>query len=215
MKLPIIAALTLLATPALAADLAVKAQPILGLNTACTPTSCTGLYVGANLGGSGTNADILGSGINNSIFAGGGIVGGTVGYQYSQNNWFLAAEASVNYEFQTQASINGVSGNANGFLGYEIVKLGGNVAALFNSTAAPVAIPPTLSNAVISPYILFGGVERSFANGWASGAGVTFDVGPHSFIDVKYMHVSYGPSSNAAFGLSEENLIFAGLNYKF
>lgn len=204
-----------------AADIA-KAAPLTTMfGQPCTPTSCTGFYVGGQIGGAGTNADVIGNGVNGSVFAGGGIAAVNAGYQYAAGNWFAAAEAAVGYQFQTGATVqniagasSGIQGNGSGFLAYQIVKAGGNLSALLGD-APPISISPKLKDALISPYVLVGGVERSFATGWATGAGATFDIGPRTFVDVKYMYVSYGPSSKGAFQLSNENLLFVGLNYKF
>lgn len=205
----------LVSLPAMAADLTTKAAPLTTIfGQPCTPTSCSGFYVGAQIGGAGTNADVIGNGVNGSVFAGGGITAFDVGYQYATGNWFAGAEAAVGYQFQTGATVQGLQGNGSGFLAYQIVKAGGNLGALLGS-AAPISISPKLQDALISPYLLTGGVERAFATGWATGAGATFDISPRMFLDVKYMYVSYGPSQKGAFQLSNENLLFVGLNYKF
>jgi opacity protein-like surface antigen len=208
-----------LAPIAFAADLTLPVRaPAIALpdpGSACTPTSCSGFYVGGQLAGVGSNADIIGNGVNGSVFAGGGIPMATVGYQYASGNWFFGAEGAVGWQVSTKANIGGVTGNENGFISYQIGKVGGNLAGLFGNSAAPIAIPPKLANALISPYVLLGAVERPFASGWASGAGATFDIGPHTFVDIKYMYVNYGPSSNGAFNMKSENLLTAGVNYKF
>lgn len=182
----------------------------------CTPTSCSGFYVGGVIGGAGTNADIIGNGVNGSVFAGGGIMGANVGYQYASGPWFVGAEAGLAYQFQTGATVNNVSGNASGLFGYQIVKFGGDLSGLLNNgNATGISIPPKLAQSLISPYLLTGAVERSFATGWATGAGATFDIGQHLFLDTKYMFVNYGPSNNGAMHLTNENLLLLGVNYKF
>jgi opacity protein-like surface antigen len=215
-KLLLASAAALLATSALAADLPpqiTKASPVLA-GSACTPVACSGFYAGGTFGGVGTNLDIIGSGVNNSLFAGGGITALDVGYQYANAQMILGLEASVGYQFQTSASVNGVSGNASGLFAYQIGKLGGNISALFGGQP-PVTIPPQLAATQIGLYALVGAVERQFANGWATGAGAMFDIGPHSFVDLKYMHVQYGPSTHGQAQLSNENLVLVGLNYKW
>ena len=64
--------------PAAAADLTVKTKAVPFLTstpctvaTATTPLSCSGFYIGGGISGQGTNADIVGNGINGSVFAGG------------------------------------------------------------------------------------------------------------------------------------------------
>jgi len=201
---------------ALAGDIAAPAPVVTKAiaASACTPVSCNGFYMGGTFGGSGTNLDIVGSGVNNSIFAGGGVAAFDLGYQWTTPAWFLGLEGAVGGQFNTNSSVNNVSGNASGLLAYQIGKAGGNISALFGSQA-PITIPPQLAASQIGAYLLTGAVERQFATGWASGAGAEFDVGPHSFVDLKYMHVQYGPSSNGRAQLSNEDLVLVGLNYKW
>ena len=76
LKLLLLTLMVLLPVSAVAADLPVKnATP----SKTWTTTSATGCYLGANVMGVGSNLDIIGSGINGSVFAGGALLGGTAG----------------------------------------------------------------------------------------------------------------------------------------
>src|SRR5262249_47103460 len=146
----------------------------------CTPTSCSGWYAGGALVGFGGNADILGNGINGSIFAGGGAIGLDVGYELWNGQWFAAAEFNALYESNPNAGATNFP--QGGFLGVMQVKLGGNAAALFGgSTPAPsqgpISVPQVLLNSVISPYVQFGDAIRKGSSQWVSGAGVQASVG--------------------------------------
>ncbi|MDE2471873.1 MAG: hypothetical protein KGL35_24895 [Bradyrhizobium sp.] len=213
--LSITLAVAVLSGAAHAADLGAKAptSPPLA-SSPCTPVSCTGFYVGGSFGGVGSNLDIIGAGVNNSVFAGGGITAFDIGYQYTDTKMILGLEAAAGYQFATHATVNGVTGNTAGLFAYQIGKVGGNISALFGGQP-PVSVPPQLAASQIGLYALAGAVERQFATGWATGAGVEFDVGPHTFIDAKYMHVQYGPSVHRRAQLSDENIALVGLNYKF
>lgn len=205
---------------AIAADLITKAVPALVPSNGCTPTSCTGAYVGFGIYGDGTNANIIGNGLDNSVFAGGVIPSINLGYQYAAGNWFFAGELDFAGQFQTQSTVNGLSGNQNGPLFMQIVKVGGNLSSLLG-TQSPITIPPTLSAAVISPYVFIGPAEHGFGlgggfvSGTASGAGVTFDIGKNWFGDLRYTNIQYGASSNAAFNFNSQNIIGVSFNYKF
>jgi len=207
------AALAFNASPASAADVSppvvAKAAPLLG--SVCSPTGCTGLYVGGWMAGNGTNANIIGSGLNGSVFGAGGLPGITAGYQFANGTWFAAAEASVGY----QINIGGAVNNEGGLYAEEILKLGGQL-NLLGSTTAPIGIPQQIAAQLISPYVLIGGVERGFANGWATGAGAEFDLAPHLFLDLRYEYVNYGGGAvNGATAFNAENIVRLGLNYKF
>lgn len=201
-----------------AADVNVPvAKSVLGFGTPCTPLSCTGFYAGFSISGNGSNADIIGNGINGSVFAGGVIPSLDVGYLYREGSWLLGAEVGLGYQMGSSVSVNGIGGNDNGVFAYQVVKAGGDLSALLG-TQQPIAIPPLLANTVIAPYVQLGIAEHSFAGSWASGfasgAGVLFDIGPHAFLDVSYLNVQYSVTSGAL-SIGPQNIVKAGFGYKF
>ena len=216
------ALLALLFLPAMidaarASDIASPASSVTA-SPACTPLACTGWYVGGGIGGAGSNADIIGNGINGSVFAGGSIPFANAGYQYAQGNWLFGAEGGLGYQLSSSVTINGAGNNTNGMFAYQIFEAGGNVAALLGNSA-PITIPPALANALINVYGFVGLAEHQFAGGWASGtasgAGAKFDIGPSSFIDLKYMNVQYGATKTGSLSLSAENLLLVSYEHKF
>lgn len=122
------AALAALALPAVAADMAVKAQPnIVGTFGGCAPQSCSGWYAGFGILGDGNNADVVGNGVNGSVFSTGGALKVQGGYQLWNGNWFAAIEGSVGYEFTTNATAGIITKDGGSrFIGTELVKLGYN-----------------------------------------------------------------------------------------
>lgn len=217
MKLKTLAALAgaiLSITTAHAADLAVKAPSGLFASTPCTPTSCSGWYVGFGLTGNGTNADIVGSGINGSIFAAGGALDLHGGYQFWNGQYFAALEGGIGYQFTN----GGAPLSGSNVTGYEIVKLGIGLQSLFNTTTAttvpgqtdaPISIPAALSNALISPYIALGGIQTRGVSVWANGAGAEFVLASHYNLDLRYMYAA--PQQN----LGAVQQVTLGLNYHF
>lgn len=208
-----------LAPRSYAADnLAVK-MPSLVTGSACTPTSCSGPYIGGGIGGVGTNLDVIGNGLNGSAFAGGVIPTIKFGYLYAQNNWLFGAEASLAYQTSTSTTVAGVGGNQNGLLFTQGVKFGGNFSALLGQAQSPITIPPALANSLINVYAQVGAAEHQFVGGFVSGAyggaGVLFDVGPHSFIDVDYKNIQYGATKNGPSLFNSENVFTVSFNYKF
>ena len=202
------------------AQLVTKA-PSLYSTGPCTPTSCTGFYVGGMMAGNGTNADIVGSGLSGSVFAGGGIPSIVAGYQFANGVYFAAAEVSIGW--QIDVNTNTVASGAKvanttetGYMAFEGAKVGMQFAGILGSQSAPIGIPTALAARLISPYIIIGAVERPFANGWSTGAGATFDLSPTLFLDIRYMYINYGAGAvvnNIMF--PSENLVSVGLNYKF
>src|SRR5947209_18566166 len=96
--LKILPALLALGTvPAIAADLPVATKAPAYVPT-CTVANCTGFYIGGHIEGEGSNADIIGSGINGSIFAGGAGLGIHAGYQLWNGQFFAAGEVGGTYD---------------------------------------------------------------------------------------------------------------------
>src|ERR1700729_1488012 len=98
----------LAATSAFAADLPkplVKA-PVKPAPVVCSLTQCNVWFLGAGMFGAGSNIDIIGQGISNSVFANGGMVLADAGAQAWYNGIFLGAENMVGWAFGSPSSIN-------------------------------------------------------------------------------------------------------------
>lgn len=210
-----------------AADMPVKAAPapvwaLIGnpcmVATALTPLSCSGFYVGAGLAGQGSNADIVGNGINGSVFAGGMTPTMDIGYQYAQGNWIFAAEFDVGYAMGTAATIAGVGSNVNGLHFTELVKAGGNLAALLG-TQQQITIPPALANSVIAPYVGVGQAQWQLVGAWANGnvgaAGVLFDIGPQWFGDLRYSYTDFSGAKSQGIVVNNDQSLLVTVNRKF
>lgn len=204
--------------PALAADMQLKAPPRFAPVDPCTQQSCSGWYVGGDLMGIVSSIDVIGQGINNSILAGGGIIGGHVGYQFWNGKWFLAFEGGVAY----QASNNGAVAPALGtdrIVGTELVKIGYGLAGIFGQAAvAPatptqspvgITVPASLTEALITPYIITGAMQRGRSTQAVSGVGSEFLLAQQWNLSLDYL---YGAPMDNKPAL---NLVRLGLNYKF
>lgn len=199
-----------------AADMAVKAQPAL---PSCSPQQCSGFYVGANLTGVGSNIDILGGGVNGSLFAGGAMMGANVGYQFWNGKVFFAFEVSGDYDTMGAASSNGR------WFASEVVKFGMGLQGLFGAATAPtsptqtpvsISVPASIMQALTSPYIQLGGAQRPGRSGWVTGAGMDFIIAQNWNLDLSYMHVTYSDKSLAPDKVEKsEDLAKLSLNYKF
>lgn len=214
-SLLLIAALTSLAMPAVAADMAVKAPPLAPV-PACMPSNCSGWYAGMNLTGTMTNADIIGNGVGGSLAGGGQSIGAQGGYQFANGTWFFGPEFAANY---VVTGNDPTTGSAKYRIG-EYVKVGTTLANILNlgsGSATGPGIPAALANSVISPYLLFGAVQSGFGQGWATGAGVEFSLVQNWFLDTRYQYNNYGGGATVMPGVvaKSENLVTAGLNYKF
>jgi opacity protein-like surface antigen len=185
----------------------------------CTPQNCSGWYGGFGFAGAGSNVDIVGQGINNSVFSAGGIIKAQGGYQFWNGSWFAAIDLSVGGEFTTTTSAGvPVVPNQKGqskLFGSEMIKLGYN---FFSSPASgpvvpsqspiPLIVPANLL-AASTPYFQFGGVQRRGQTAWGNGAGFQTVIAQGWTSDVKYI---FSPSQN---GLPTDNLVMVEINKHF
>jgi opacity protein-like surface antigen len=181
----------------------------------CIPTACTGFYLGVNLTGAMTNADVIGNGVNGSLAAGGQSIGLQGGYQFASGGWFWGGEVAANYIVNTNSILT--NGAATRYRVGEYLKVGTQLANILNLGGIPgPGIPDSLASRVISPYVLFGAVQSGIGQGWATGAGVEFAVTQNWFVDTRYTYVNYGSANVQPNVVAKtENLVTAGLNYKF
>jgi hypothetical protein len=182
---------------------------------------CTGWYVGGHVEGLGSNADILGSGINGSLFAGGAGLGLHGGYQLWNGNFFAAAEIGGTYDVGGQTLIGDVAGVKPWSVDY-LAKFGYGLQGFFSSGAAtpsqgPVTIFQNLNAALISPYGIVGGRTRNFGTGLVTGAGAEYTLGGGWNAYAEYLHVNYNQTVNglAPVSIGTENVVRAGINRKF
>lgn len=209
--------------PASAAELAVPKIPrLVNVPRApCTMLTCSGWYAGVSIIGVGSNVDILGSGIRNSVFADGAALGLVGGYQVWEGNYFFAAEIGGAY----QAAGNPVLAGRDRprWITWQLVKFGGLLSGLFSGdqttptqTPDPITIPQKLAASLLSPYVQLGFVERPWGAGWATGAGAEFIIAPGWNADLSYLYVEYdGAAVNPAQHFNNENLIKLSVIRKF
>lgn len=213
-----------ISTAALAGDLAspsvvTKTSTVApcAAGTSSTPLSCSGFYVGAGLAGEGSNANIIGNGIDGSVFAGGMTPTIDAGYQYMQGNWIFGAEFDIGYAVGTGASVNGVGNGFNGFRLTEDFQVGGNLSGLLG-TQTPITIPAQLANSVLGPYVHLGTTQwqlpGAWANGLVSGAGVKFDISPRLFGDLRYTYTNFSSARAGGLTINDDNSLLVTINYK-
>jgi outer membrane immunogenic protein len=211
-KLLLSAAATLLvAGPASAADLAVKAPPP---GAAFIASPWDGLYVGGNVGYGETSFDVTATGFGTlASVHGNGVVGGfQAGYNKQYGTFVLGLETDFDLT-SIENTTAGVSSKLPWF-GTTRTRLGFliNPALLLYGTGG----------------VAYGRVEESVPGasvkipgvGWAAGAGLQYALTPQWSIGAEYLHIELdGPSANAG-GISIDtkattDLGRATLNYKF
>jgi outer membrane immunogenic protein len=207
------AATMLIAGPASAADLAVKAPPP---GPAYIASPWDGLYIGGNVGYGETSfsetASVPGASASASVH-GNGVVGG---FQAGYNKQFGTFVLGLETDFDLTSIENTTAGVSTKlpWFGTTRTRLGFliNPALLLYGTGG----------------VAYGRVEQSVPGasvktpgvGWAAGAGVQYAFTPQWSIGAEYLHVELdGPSANIG-GLSVStkattDLGRATLNYKF
>jgi outer membrane immunogenic protein len=243
------AGLIALATPALAADMApapvyTKAPP-----PVVAVYNWTGFYIGISGGGDWGRASVfagaVGLPITNGFGTNGGLVGGTVGYNYQVNKWVFGFEGDFsgvwsqgtgpdippfNPIFSQQVTENWLA-TARGRIGFLaapqllLYGTGGFAAADVNqkvSTNPPgCGVPGTLACTSIS--------ETQTMTGWTAGAGAEWKINQHWSVKGEYLYVDLGqtsffnpaPVTPLATFLNDQrlrlhdNIVRVGVNYTF
>lgn len=196
-RLFVIAFASLLSSTAYAADVPLPLKSPFAA-VVCTPQNCSGFYAGFGVLGDGSNIDIVGNGVNGSVFSAGGVIKLQGGYQFWSGSFFAAIDGSVGYEFTTptSAAISATSApHGSKFVGMELVKLGYNFLSsppqLANIVPSQSPIPilaPASILANSTPYFTFGGMQRRGVSEWVNGAGVQTIIAAGWSTDIKYLY---------------------------
>lgn len=211
------AVLACMASAAFAADtFPAKAVPFASTSP-CVPMSCSGWYAGFGILGDGSNADIVGNGINGSVFSSGGAIKLQAGYQLWNGAFFAAIEGGVGYEFTTNSSAGLPIAEKSGskFIGTELVKLGYNffpqaASAVTTPSQSPIPlVVPANLLASTTPYFVFGGMQRRGISEWVNGAGMQTVIAAGWSTDLKYL---YAPSQQ---GVPATSVVMFELNKHF
>ena len=218
MKRLVLAGVTLLAfaTSAVAADLPPAQTPYYKAPAFVPPPyGWTGFYLGINGGAAlGSSSWDTAGGFNTS----GGVVGGTVGYNYQFGRAVLGAEGDIDW--------SGISGSTNNGC-----PLGCKTSDSWLSTArARVGYAADRFMPYVTGGAAFGNINASTAGlttsatnaGWTVGGGIEFGIAGGWSAKAEYLYVNLGKfncglncgaaSDNVSF---TTNLIRAGVNYRF
>lgn len=210
-------ALALLGSNASAADLPVKApprmvQPVL--------YNWTGWYIGINGGGGWGRSDVTGPvfSTGGSFRTSGGLVGGTLGYNWQSALWVFGLETDIDWTnirgsapcgvgaFATSCEVrNDFLGTFRGRLGYA----GWDRALLY--------ITGGLAYGNIKTNIVGFGSGSSTKAGWTLGGGIEFAIQGPWTAKVEYLYADLGRGGGVLGSDSKwnANIVRAGINYRF
>jgi outer membrane immunogenic protein len=216
--------LMILAGSASAADLGPRYRPVVPKAPVMAPYyNWTGFYLGINGGGAWGSSEW--SGIPGSFDTSGGLIGGTIGYNWQTGPVVFGLEGDADW-----ASIDGST-------------TGGNCAGLACKTESNflATVSGRLGYAFdrVMPYVTgglaIGNIKATYPGfpevddtntGWTAGGGIEFAFAGNWTAKVEYLHVdlgdiSCGPGTSCAFpgvgntvDLTEE-VVRGGINYRF
>jgi outer membrane immunogenic protein len=212
------------ALAAQAADLPYRGPPRAPAYLPPTVYNWSGLYIGVNGGGAFGNSNHTDTflGVATGDFdVSGGLVGGTVGFNYQVGAWVWGLEGDIDW-----ANVKGTSGafaTAQGLTTYESElrwlstfrgRLGyawDRVLPYVTGGLAMGSVRGTVSN----PVVVVTGTETQV--GWTLGAGVEYAVTPNVSLKGEYLYVDLGTATPIAQDSIEftTHVVRAGLNWKF
>jgi len=220
-------ALVVLASPALAADLAARPYTKAPPPVMAAIYDWSGFYIGVNGGGGWTHNtwDLVGGGREGSHDSSGGTVGGQVGYRWQMGQIVFGLEAQGNWADFSGDNVSALFGTRNrtktdalGLFTGQVGYAWNNVLLYAKGGAAVTSNKYTITNAATGALL---GSNNDTRWGGVVGAGLEYGFAPNWSLGVEYDHlfmdrhtVSFG-----AFGSDsikqDVDLFTARLNYRF
>lgn len=163
----------------------------------------TGVYLGVNGGGGWGTAKAAGFDWDVS----GGLIGGTVGYNWQFGTWVLGLEGDADWA-NISGSLTGTSAKAN-FLS----TIRGRVGYSFDRWMPYVTGGLAVGNVKVEE---MGLSESKTHAGWTVGTGVEFAFAPQWSAKVEYLYVDLGNIGYSGGNLDfTSNIVRGGINYRF
>jgi outer membrane immunogenic protein len=181
----------------------------------------TGFYVGINGGGAWGTADwsnAIGTADSNTA---GGLVGGTLGYNYQINQLVLGIEGDIDWSNLRGTATNGIcAGTSCEFRNTWLATVRGRVGYAFDRFMPYVTGGVAFGDVKMTP---FGTTDdRETKTGWTVGGGLEAALAGPWTAKVEYLYVDLGKADcgSSICGIPTEvdakaHVVRAGLNYRF
>ena len=220
-------ALVVLASPALAADLAARPYTKAPPPVMAAIYDWSGFYIGVNGGGGWTHNtwDLVGGGREGSHDSSGGTVGGQVGYRWQMGQIVFGLEAQGNWADFSGDNVSALFGTRNrtktdalGLFTGQVGYAWNNVLLYAKGGAAVTSNKYTISNAATGAFL---GSNDNTRWGGVVGAGLEYGFAPNWSLGFEYDHlfmdrqtVSFGALGSDSIK-QDADLFTARLNYRF
>ena len=220
-------ALVVLASPALAADLAARPYTKAPPPVMAAIYDWSGFYIGVNGGGGWTHNtwDVVGGGREGSHDSSGGTIGGQVGYRWQMGQFVFGVEAQGNwadFSGDNQSALFGTRNrtktDAFGLFTSQVGYAFNNVLVYAKGGAAITSNTYTITNAATGAFL---GSNDNTRWGGVVGAGLEYGFAPNWSLGVEYDHlfmdrqtVSFGALGSDSIK-QDADLFTARLNYRF
>jgi len=178
------------------------------------PYNWTGFYIGINGGGGWGRSGFSDPVSSGSFDASGGLVGGTLGYNYQIGQFVLGAEGDIDWSSFSGSTPCGVTNceTRNNWLSTVRGRVGYAIDRFMPYVTGGAAFGDIKSS------VDGVGEATSTKTGWTVGGGIEAAIDGPWTAKVEYLHVDLGdaatvvPGSNASFNA---NIVRAGINYRF
>ena len=220
-------ALVVLASPALAADLAARPYTKAPPPVMAAIYDWSGFYIGVNGGGGWTHNtwDVVGGGREGSHDSSGGTIGGQVGYRWQMGQFVFGVEAQGNWADFSGDNQSALFGTRNrtktdafglftGQVGYAF----NNVLVYAKGGAAITSNTYTITNAATGAFL---GSNDNTRWGGVVGAGLEYGFAPNWSLGVEYDHLFMDRQTVSFSALGSDSIkqdadpFTARLNYRF
>ncbi|NPU15555.1 MULTISPECIES: outer membrane protein [Bradyrhizobium] len=220
-------AIVVLASPALAADLAARPYTKAPPPVMAAIYDWSGFYIGVNGGGGWTHNtwDLVGGGREGSHDSSGGTVGGQVGYRWQMGQLVFGVEAQGNWADFSGDNVSALFGTRNrtktdafGLFTGQVGYAWNNVLLYAKGGAAVTSNTYTITNAATGGFLASNDNTRW---GGVVGAGLEYGFAPNWSLGVEYDHlfmdrqtVSFGALGSDSIK-QDADIFTARLNYRF
>ena len=208
--------------PANAADIARHQAMPMKAPAYYAPYSWTGFYVGINGGGGWGNSDWTNAaGSTGSFDVSGGLVGGTIGYNWQASQWVFGLEGDIDWSGIRGSTSSGICAGTS----CETRKIGSGTVRGRIGYAFDRFLP------YVTGGLAVGDIKASVAGlgstsdtnvGWAVGGGIEASIAGPWTAKIEYLYVDLGDTncSVGSCGLSTNvdfhtNIVRGGINYRF